>query len=340
MAISSGSGPHRAWLTVGGGQFPIQHGTVDQHATRKSSTFSATIPMSYPGAYQTFSNLGENTTAILVTTRGATNTLITGEIDSVDIDYVRTLISVTGRDQSAKLHAKKSAEKWTNKKGSEIVQELAGRVGLGVQVDASLLMAGKKLTQEFVKLSDGISFAAVIHKLAELDGARWWVKNGTLHYQLSSNPSGSFTLNYVAPQPGQPMRADFLDLRIRRNIQAGKNVKVTVKSWHPRKKQVYEGQAEVGGNGGSSEYVYHIPNLTQEHAQRHAKSRADDHARHALTLTATCVGDPSIDVAMALQLSGTNAFDRQYQMDCVHHDFGMRGHTMTITAKLPTGAGT
>src|SRR5215471_17655437 len=58
MAISSGAGRHYAWVSVDGGMFPVQHGTADQHATRKSSTFSALIPMSYPGADQAFSTQG------------------------------------------------------------------------------------------------------------------------------------------------------------------------------------------------------------------------------------------------------------------------------------------
>jgi hypothetical protein len=31
------------------------------------------------------------------------------------------------------------------------------------------------IEQDFVRLSDNVSFAYVIHKLAEFDGARWWV---------------------------------------------------------------------------------------------------------------------------------------------------------------------
>ncbi len=200
-------------------------------------------------------------------------------------------------------------------------------------------MAGKQLVQDFVKLSDGISFAAVIHKIAELDGARWWVKDGTLFYRSLSDLSSVYTINWQRPTPGGPMRSDALDLRIRRNVQAGKSIEVTVKSWHPKQKQVNEGKATVGGNGGPIKYEYHIPNLLQSHADQHAKSKANDHARHGASVSARCVGDPGIDVAMGLQLSGTGVFDRTYEMDSVHHTFGMQGHTMTINAKLPTKSG-
>ncbi len=296
--------------------------------------------MSYPGALATFATLGQNTAAVIVSTRGATAPLVTGEIDSADIEFVGTKIKVTGRCQSAQLHANKSSEKWVNQPGSSIVSQLAGRVGLGVQADQSLLLAGKLVQIDYAKMTDGISYAAVIHKLSELDGARWWVKNGTLFYQSLASPTGIYTLNYVPPTPESPMVADFFRLNIRRNIQASKTVNVTVKSWNPKKKQVFVGQGTAGGTApGTVNYTYHIPNLQQDHAQQHANARAREHARHALTLSAEVVGDPTIDVAMALQLAGTGFFDQEYEMDTVHHTFGMAGHKMTITAKLPTTSG-
>ena len=337
MAITSGAGPHFAWLTVDGGIFPLEHGSVEQHATRKSSTFSGVIPLSYPGAEAALAGLGDNQATITVSTRGVEAPLVTGEIDTTDFDYVGRTIRFTGRDKSAKLHSSKTSEKWLNKKGSEIVQDLAGRVGLSVQMDASSLMAGKKLEQDYARISDNVSFAYVIHKLAELDGARWWVDpTGTLHYQSQSNPQGTYTLNYVPPTTG-PMAADFQHLSIRRNVQAGKTIKVKVLAWHPKKKQVFSDTSNVEGRGGPLEYNYHIPNLLQDHVTQHAKASANERARHELTLHASVVGDPSINVAMGLQLNGTGYWDQIYQMDTVHHEIGMSGHRTNITARAGLG---
>src|SRR5258708_22107151 len=70
MAITSGAGPHFAWLNVGSGSFPIEHGSVEQQATRKASTFSGAIPLSYPGAESTLATIGDNTATVSVLTRG------------------------------------------------------------------------------------------------------------------------------------------------------------------------------------------------------------------------------------------------------------------------------
>jgi len=155
-----------------------------------------------------------------------------------------------------------------------------------------------------------------------------------MQYRTGPSPAGIYTLTYVRATDG-PIAADSMVLRIRRNIQAGKSVKVKVKSWHPKKKEVFEYESNVEGKGGPIEHSYHIPNLLQDHVKQYAQSRANEYARHEITLHATVVGDPSINVAMGLQLTGTGYWDQLYEMDTVHHEFGMSGHRTSITARSP-----
>jgi hypothetical protein len=332
MAITSGAGPHFAWITVNGGTFPIEHGSVSQQAKRKTSSFSVTIPLSYPGARAAFGpGLGDNTATISVSTRGMSGTLFTGEVDTTEFDYIGRVIHVTGRDKSAKLHETKTSEKWVNKKPSEIVQDLIGRVGLSGNITSSALMAGKKLEADFVKLSDNVSYGYIIHKLAQLDGARWFVDpQGTFHYVPLGSPQGIYSI--TVNQATQPISADCPYLRVRRNVRAGKTQSVTVKAWHPKKKQVFSYTSNVEGNGGPIAFNYHIPVLEIDHVKKHAMSRATERARHELAVHATVVGDPSVSAGMGLQLSGTD-FDQTYEIDAVHHEFGMSGHRTSIAAR-------
>ena len=330
MAISSGVGPHRAWVTVNGLMFPVSAGSVEQNATRRSSSFSGQIPLGYPGAELFFAMLDTNETTVSVKTGGAQQDLVAGEIDSVDMDYIGGMISVHGRCKSAKLHAPKSAEKWINKKPHEIIQDLAGRVGLKVDIDQSSLQAGRFMQIDWSKLTDNISYMTVIHKMAEFMGARWWVDaKGVLHVKATGNPQGVYTLNYSA---GPTKKADFLSLRICRNIQAGKPIKVSVKSFHAGQKKTYVGSYSIGGAGQTVEYNYHLPGHSQDHADHHARVKCKEHARHELQLSATLVGDPLIDVAMKLQLNGT-PFAQGFDMDSIRHTFGYGGHTMQISAR-------
>ena len=253
MAISSGVNPHRAWVTVNGLMFPVSAGSVEQNATRRSSSFSGQIPLGYVGAELFFATLDSNQTTVTVKTSGSQADLVSGEIDNVDFDYIGGVISFHGRCQSAKLHAPKTAEKWINKKPHEIVQDLAGRAGLKVEIDQSSLKAGRFVQIDWSKLTDNISHMTVIHKMAEFMGARWWVDaKGTLHVKSTDNPQGVYTLNYA---PGGSKRADFLAMSITRNIQAGKPIKVTVKSFHAGQKKNYVGSFSIGGAGSTVEYA-------------------------------------------------------------------------------------
>lgn len=334
MAITSGAGPHQAWLIVGGSTFDIEHGNVAQSAQRKTSSFSGVIPMGLPGARPFFASLGAGTDAsISVMTRGQTATLVTGEIDEVNFDYIHRTIHFSGRDKSAQLHEKITSEKWQNKKPSEIVQDLIGRVGLSGNVTASSVQAGKQLQQDFVKLSENVTFARVIHEMAQLDGMRWWVgPDGQFNYVPYGSPQGSYSI--TINQDREPISSDCLDLKVCHNLQAGRPQSVTVKGWHPKKKQIFKYTSNVEGAGPSRDYNYQVPTLTQDHAQRRAKSEATEKARHEITVNATVVGDPSVQAGMGLQLNGSD-FDQTFEIDTVHHDFGMSGHRTHITARSP-----
>ena len=332
MAITSGAGPHAAWLTVDGSTIPIEHGEVSQSAKLRSSSFRAAVPLSYPGAAAALANLGDNNATITVMTRGQTATLITGEVDLTDFDFIARVINVSGRDKSAKLHDNKTSEKWLNKMPSDIVQDLIGRIGLSGNVTSSSLMAGKQLQQDYVHLSDNVSYAYVIHKLAQFDGARWWVDaNGNFNYVPLGTQQGAYSI--AINQDFEPISSDCMVLRVQRNVQAGKTIAATVKAWHPKKKQVFSYTSNVEGNGGPINFNYHMPNLLQDHVTKHAQSQAAEKARHELTVMATVVGDPSVSAGMGLQLSGTDYFDQTFDIDTVHHEFGMSGHRTSITAR-------
>lgn len=334
MAISQGVGPHAAWLNVAGGSFLIETGSVTEDAKRKTSTFHGEIPIDFPGAAAALAAIGNADATITVMTRGQTAVLATGQLDDTRFNFIRQrTIRFTGRDKSAPLHDNKSAEKWINKKPSDVVQDLIGRIGLSGNVTASAVMAGKKLHQDYVKLSNNTSYAYIIHKMAELDGCRWWVdQNGVFNYVPFGSPSGVYSITI---DQSEPITADCLDLSVTRNIHAGKTIETTVRSWHARKKQVFQNTATVPGTGGTLKYSYDIPQLLQPDVAKRAHSKAMEHARNELTAVALVVGDPSVHAGMGLQLNGTIYFDQVYDIDTVHHEFGMRGHTTHITARSP-----
>jgi hypothetical protein len=194
-------------------------------------------------------------------------------------------------------------------------------------------MAGKKVVNDFARLSDNVSFAYIIHKLAQFDGARWWVDpKGQFNYVPIGTPVGGTYSIFVNMSDGKVV-SDCLALDVTRNIPASKGKKVHIKSWNPRQKRVFEHEATINGNGGPIPYNYHIPNLHQDQVAKYARSMATEHARHELKVSATVVGDSSVFAGMGLRLSGTTYFDQTFDIDTVHHAFGMSGYTTSITAR-------
>jgi phage protein D len=92
-----------------------------------------------------------------------------------------------------------------------VVSTVAKRNNLRAQVDELPLLAGKLFQIDWAKLTDGVSDAAILHKLAELSGARWWVKNGTLYFKTKSDISSNYIVHY---QAGEPSSGDFLQMGI------------------------------------------------------------------------------------------------------------------------------
>lgn len=331
MAITSGVGDHRAWLNVGGSSFLLEGGSVSQSAEKTTSSFSGVIPMSMEGAQNKFSTMaaGEEAT-ITVETRGQTATLITGSIDTVRFDYIQRKIRFMGRDKSAKLHEEVSSEKHINKKPSEIVKELTGRVGLTGNIAESKVYAGKKLEKDYVKLTQNHSFSKIIHEMARIDGARWWIDpTGQFHYEIGDSQNNTYTINF---DQSNIISSDCLQLNISHNLQAGRPTEIEVEGFHPKKRKVISSTAKVGGSGPKRKITYQVPTIDEEQAESHAKSEVAERSRQQISVSVTVVGDPSVHAGMKLQINGTD-FDQTLDIDTVSHTFGMGGHVTHISSK-------
>ena len=208
--------------------------------------------------------IGGGAASIFVSCAAGAGELISGMLDTVDVDFIGTYIRVTGRDLSGQLHQTKISQKFQNLPGSQIVQQVVGQAGLGANAIGSGLLAGKKVQQDFVKLADNVPISYLINELAEFDGAKWWVTNGIFNYAPLGTITGVYTINYDA---GPPIISDATRLNVRHNVQIGGSV--NVKSWNSRDKQTYTGTSNVSGPGRGNS-TYHVPKLDQAHAQQHA----------------------------------------------------------------------
>lgn len=335
MAISSGVGPHAAWINVGG-TWPLEHGSVTQARDNNNSNFEVYLPMSFPGAYEAFSNISTEDCSINIEARGNTDTLIMGRIQAIRMDYISGTIAVKGQDKGVAIHHNKTSEKFINQQGHQVIKTLVGRLGLPFSGDqGSGLMIGKQVGNDYVKLADNVSYGYIIHKISEFDGSVWWVdKKGTFNYkQIGSTAQGGYTVTWQAPSPERPMRSDAMQLTVTYDVQATKTSNQHIGSFAPATKKMNKGLHTSPGRLGSMNYNHHIANLTKPQADQYAKSLNSMVVRQSLTVVTNVVGDPTIDIGQGLTLSGTGPFDQDYEIDRIMHTFGMVGYTMEITAR-------
>jgi hypothetical protein len=252
MAISQGVRQHAAWIEISGGRFPVQQGSVEASSSSESSTFSCTIPLNAAMAEQAFANVAGVDAKVIVSTGMGEKTLITGPLDGATFDYIGGTITAHGRDKSADLHQTKVNESWLNKKPTEIIEDVAKKAGIDVNVEVTgMLKAGRVWDKDWVKLADSVSASSVVDKMCEFLGARWWFdSDGKMH--VTDQPGDSYMVSY---QPGPPIVSDAIHLSVSKNYQAAKEIKVSVKSWHQKKKQVIESEKTVKTMHSASDWI-------------------------------------------------------------------------------------
>jgi len=347
MAITQGTGPHRAWLVVAGTQWPVMAGTVDQTALNHSASFDVRLPMDYPGAFAAFSAMqsGARAQVVVQNASGTQGNLVSNAyILRIRFDFVSTVISIHGEDQTWDLNQVKTNEAFVNQKHGQVVQTLVQRRGIPLgQVDQGSMMAGKKVKDTYTHLTDNITYATAIQYLAEQEGAKWWVdKDGKFNYKIGKNASdgSSYSVKWKRPTPQTPMVSDCLSLSITRNLPAAGGQEVNVPTWRPDDKAGSVGKGQNPGDGGyTTQHNYDHSNLQDQDANTRAQAYADYHSSFAMQIEAVVYGDPDCRAGGKLSVTGTGSFDGSYPMDQVTHSFGYQGYTTRINGKTDSGGG-
>lgn len=330
MAISSGIRALRAYVSINGTRYAVQSMDVTVEATRRSGTFRASLPLA--GMAPTVADLGDNETLLIVSLNGAETTLMVGQIDEADLDFIGGTLDLSGRDVTAKLQSTASAEKWVNKKNSEIVSDIAGRIGLTADVPSDTQTAGNYVQIDWSLLTDGARLIDVLQRICDAEGFRWWLTGKTIVVRRDGDQTDYYPVNY-AETPGKV--SDALSLKVIRNLEAGKTIEAKATSWNPRKKQAYGAAATLAGSVGTAVYGFDVPGASQPQMTEKAKAKAREKARHEYLVRAELVGDPTITPAQKMRLTGTGAMDQDFLIDRITHRIGRGGYTMEIEARGP-----
>ena len=333
----------RAWVNAGGAQLVPEECSVHVSLHQSADTFYAKLPLDNDAGldedwWASTAPIPLTITAANDVAAGGAVTLLTGNVDEAQVDFVNRTVEVRGRDLTGALIDLKTSEKWQNLTGKDLITNLAGRVGLTVQFSGDSDKAGLQYDQDYNEISDLDSAWNVIVSSAQRLGCIAFVKGTILYIQpLDQPPTSFYTFTYQRPTAGQRAAGNFVSLYATRNLSLAKDVSLEIASWqHKQGKAIKSKFESKSASSGSDKLLYQFrgANLTKEQQDRDAKSYLKQTLTHERSVRASLPGDVNISALMGFRLSGTGTdFDQDYVMADIAHQFSLgNGYTMMIDA--------
>jgi phage protein D len=327
----------RCIISTDGGDFTPLECEVSVSKKQSANSFSATVALDDPNGLSEAYWL--DTAPINVTvmatndsTTGGYVQMFVGAVDQVDVDLANRTVAITGRDKTQEMTDQKTNEKWQNKKPEDIITELAGRSGLGVQIDGSSQdKAGLKYKDDYNRISEYDSHWNMIVRLAKSMGCIAFVYGTTVYVQpYDSNNGGTYQLHYQAPTNSSPAQGNFTMIRCGRQLNLSKTVKVKHQSWRHKEGEAIKSEFSSQGKGsGNLEYTFKGANLTKQQQDQLAKTKLNEILSHERSLSIEMPGDVTLTPLMSVALSGTGtSADQDYLIQDIHHHWSFDGGYM------------
>lgn len=261
-----------------------------------------------------------------------------GVADAVEFNWNERVIVVTGRDLTGRLIDDKTAEKFVNLTASEIVAKFAAKHGLEAEITATTEKAGKFYQIDHVDLQTDRTAWDLITWLAQREGFAAFVRGKKLHFgpRPTLDDAPAFIIRRSEATYEEPENGNFVRLATFRDLAVSGDIRVTVKTWNPKRKKAYTKTASAGRSGGQTkDYSYTVPGLTPDEAEARAKSILADLSRHALRLEYEGLARATLHIGEVILLEGTGTvFDQTYFPDLIVRRLSKSdGFTWTINAK-------
>jgi len=273
--------------------------------------------------------------------------LISGHVDDTSVNLVARTIEVTGRDLTSLFIDAKTAESFKNQTAAQVVQTLASRHGLSVDIkvsDASSLQ-GAFYQIDHAIATQGQTEWDLLCSLAQFVGAIAYVRGMTLHFVDTPGDDNAqqFPVTWVNPDVAQTFRANVANVKFARSLTAGKTVTVTVRSWNLQQGTSFSvsipntpGPSAHPGKAASptQNYSRAFPNLTKEDATKRAQTIYNEIVKNEMraTIDMPAANPSDFDITYRIPITGTGTvFDQTYFPHSIRRSMSMSGgYTMSI----------
>jgi len=272
--------------------------------------------------------------------------LILGNVDSVDYDPSGRTLELSGRDYTSLLIDAKTAEKWQNQTASDIATTLAERHGLTPVVTATTDKLGRFYQIDHVNTTAAQTEWDFLCWIAHQTQYVVYVKGNELHFEPSPDPAKAprYPITWHPATSSSSFKSNAKRLRFSRTLTVGKTITVTVRSWNQKQAKGFTATYPTNHAKGirpgmatepAQVYSYVIGNLTQEQAIQRAQAIYNEIIKNEMRLTAEFPADNILDITHVIPVSGTGtSFDQTYFPETIKRSMSFEGgYTMGVTAR-------
>lgn len=274
--------------------------------------------------------------------------MIIGEVDHMSLDPEGGVVSVDGRDLSARLIDNKTVEAFKNKTASEVAETLAARRGLTPDVKATTSKVGRLYEIDHDRIQhDQFSTAHtewdLLTMLAQSEGYDVWVTGTTLHFQplVAIDQQNPYEVVWSASD-GQVPWSNAMGIKLERSLTLAKDVVVAVRSFNSQKKTGFTMYSPSGfrqaaiQSGKAQLFTFTLPNLDRDQAQKKANELREEISKHEKLFNFRRPADLTLDARKVVKLRGIDpdSWDQVYYINSVTRRLNIHdGFVMEVSAK-------
>jgi hypothetical protein len=276
--------------------------------------------------------------------------MVQGEADSFDYSTNNNCVTIQGRDLTARMIDTKTQIAYVTQTSSEVVTAIAQKHGLTPVVTATTTPVGRFWSAEhdnialnqFHRVTTEWDLVCTLARFEQFDA---FVVGTSLYFQPFAKPSDDpYVLTWQQDQYGNQL-GNVPALSLSRAYTIAKGVQVIVKSWNAKQKRSFQrgvpsNKPVSTSNVSVQQYVYVIPDLTEDQAQQRANAIYADIIKHEYRIRASnMIGDDILTPRNIIQLTGTGtAFDAIYYPTHVSRRIDIHGYTMSLEARTSSQA--
>jgi hypothetical protein len=267
--------------------------------------------------------------------------LITGNIDMLAVDPIMGMVSVEGRDLSARLIDTYVQQDFVNQTASEVISTLCSSHGLEMQVTSTQGNIGRYFEDGFTKLSLG-QFSHVrsnwdlVVQLARENGFDVFMDGATLTFQ----PTGSVVTDLIEISPSSVIK-----MRLEQNLAIPDLPTIDLQSWNSQQAKVYSSFDSTGQfaqptvtEGASSTYLFSGSNLTSAQADSRTGQYLREVSRLRTQLHLEVPWNFNVFPRTLLSLYTGSAFDGPYQVDSVERFYSSAAGSTQMVRAVSVGS--